>query len=156
MSPERPRASLDDIREVPDPGQADKPAKKEAESAFSDLPTFTTLRNQRFKEQTDQLRREHWLRVVTTTLVIGLVVGWLLIVLGIVIGQGLKLIDLGEKVLVALLATTSINVIGLLAVVVRYLFPREPRVFGHYSMPSVRQKSVDRPQPSSRRPKPKD
>lgn len=46
--------------------------------------------------------------------------------------------DLSDGVLIALLGTTTVTVIGLFAVVVRYLFPSEPRRAGRRGRPTPR------------------
>lgn len=53
-----------------------------------------------------------------------LVFGWLAVVLGIIIWQGMlpEAIRLSDKVLITLLSTTTINMIGLLVIVVKYVF----------------------------------
>jgi hypothetical protein len=66
------------------------------------------------------------------------VLGWLIFVGVVVLLAGAGYFQqLSEKVLIALLATTTITVIGLLAAVVRYLFPINPAIFGHESLPSA-------------------
>lgn len=127
--------------DIPNPLPRLKPDRSAGEerAVFDIPPTLTTLRNQRFQQQSDQLRREHWFRLVTAAVIFVLVVVWLFVVVGIVLCQGLNRIDLDPKVLIALLVTTTLNVIGLLAAVVRYLFPREPIVFGQDSIPTLGQ-----------------
>lgn len=132
------RPTPSDISQPPPPSaKTDAKAKREAQNPFGDPPTLTHLRNQRFEQQTNQLRREHWFRLATAAVIFVAVAVWLTAVVGIVVAQGLKRLDLDPKVLVALLVTTTLNVIGLLAAVVRYLFPREPVVFGQDSIPTL-------------------
>ncbi len=58
-----------------------------------------------------------------------LVVGWLIFVGIVVVADGIKPVwnndrfDLSDPVLIALITTTTINVIGLFFIVLRYLFP---------------------------------
>lgn len=56
--------------------------------------------------------------------ILGIVCVYLLIVLVLLYLTGFSLTILSDTVLVALLTTTTANVIGLLVIVARYLFPR--------------------------------
>lgn len=131
--------SPDDIGESPSPTNDDPRAKRERDEQFNPKPNFTDLRNQRFQDQSQQLRREHWVRLVASALVFFFVLGWLLFVGVVIILAGAGVLQqLSEKVLISLLATTTVTVIGLLAAVVRYLFPPNPAIFGHDSLPTAR------------------
>lgn len=59
-----------------------------------------------------------------STWIFGVVCAYLLIVLVLLYLTGFSLTRLSDTVLVALLTTTTANVIGLLVIVARYLFPR--------------------------------
>lgn len=59
-----------------------------------------------------------------STWIFGVVCAYLLIVLVLLYLTGFSLTRLSDTVLVALLTTTTVNVIGLLVIVARYLFPR--------------------------------
>ena len=128
------------------PPKNDPAGRAEGPEVFGDLPNFTHLRNRRFHEQTIHLRREHWFRLGTAVAVFAVVCLWLIAVGVIVVLQGAKVLVLDSKVLVALLVTTTLNVIGLLAAVVRYLFPARPAVFGQDALPRV----GGRPRPDRR------
>lgn len=56
----------------------------------------------------------------------GLLVGWLLLVLSIVVLSGFKALgfELAENVLITLLVSSSANVIGMFFLVLKYLFDR--------------------------------
>ena len=138
-------ASPEDIGEPHAPVTDDPRAKRERDRQFDPKPTFTDLRNQRFEDQSRQLRREHWVRLGAAACVFAFVLGWLAFVGTVVVLAGVGLLkELSEKVLIALLATTTITVVGLLAAVVRYLFPTNPAIFGQDSLPTTRGASAPR------------
>lgn len=135
----------DDIGSEPPSPVNDKNAKRERDEAFEKKVSFTELRNERFKDQSLRLKHEHWARLVASGCVFLFVLGWLALVGAIITLAGLGYLkDLSEKVLISLLATTSVTVIGLLAAVVRYLFPPNPAIFGHESLPTTRS-GADKP-----------
>lgn len=132
-------ASPDDIGEPAVPSSDDPRARRERDKQFDFKPTFTDLRNERFSDQSRQLRREHWVRLGAAALVFFFVLGWLTFVGVVVLLAGASVLkELSEKVLIALLATTTVTVVGLLAAVVRYLFPTNPAIFGQDSLPTTR------------------
>ena len=132
-------AAPDDIGELPTLPKNDPRANRERDEQFGEKFTFTDLRNARFKDQTRQLWREHWVRLGAAGCVFLFVLGWLFFVGTVVLLAGLgHLKELSEKVLIALLATTTVTVVGLLAAVVRYLFPTNPAIFGQDSLPTTR------------------
>lgn len=137
MSGSSEKASTDDVGEPP-PDTPDPKAVKEERRTFESKPNFTELRNTRFQEQTAQLRLEHLFRLWTAGIVFAFVVGWMVVVTGIVIAQGFKWLDLSEKVLIGLLVTTTFNVLGLLATAIRYFFPADRSIFGQTELPSTR------------------
>ena len=53
----------------------------------------------------------------------GLVIAWVAFIVFMVVFSGVKLIQLSDSVLVALIAGTSVNIIGLIMIIVRHLFP---------------------------------
>lgn len=89
--------------------------------------TLPELRRLRYEQETRRRALELKLRLGTAVAVYLLVIGWLIAVILILVWQGWpnKTAEnrLSDSVLITLLATTSINIIGLLAAVVRYLFP---------------------------------
>lgn len=119
----------------PPPGRR---MRRDDRSAYSRKPTFTDLRNERFADQSRFLRREHRFRLVTAVVVFAFVMGWMVGVAGILVAQGAGRLDLPEKVLIALLVTTTLNVVGLLAAAVRYFFPLRPAIFGQTELPQAR------------------
>jgi hypothetical protein len=132
------KATPEDIGNQP-PSKPDPKAKREREEVFAQKENFTDLRNTRFREQTEQLKREHWVRMWASGCVFFFVLGWLFFVGLVVLLAGFAVLpQLSEKVLIALLATTTVTVVGLLAAVVRYLFPINPAIFGHDSLPVAR------------------
>lgn len=54
-----------------------------------------------------------------------LVTGWLAFILLLVVVDGLALLEISDTVLVALIGSTTLNVIGLFAIVARYFFPKK-------------------------------
>lgn len=107
---------------------------------------FDDYRKQEQKARLDDLQAEVENRKRYTTWLFWLMVGWMVVVLGIILLAGLKYpelrkdetgafvplhwydwlvaFDLPEGVLLALIGGTTANVIGLFLVVARYLFPR--------------------------------
>lgn len=63
-----------------------------------------------------------WIQVVTIPAVFIIVIVWLICTQGIVICVGLKYLDLSETVMVAYLTTTTVNVIGMLYVILKWLY----------------------------------
>lgn len=138
MSDDSGRAP-EDIREGLGDAKPDARAQREHDKQFDPKPTFIDLRNERFADQSRQLRREHWLRLTASGCVFAFVLGWLTFVAVVVILAGAGILkELSEKVLIALFATTTVTVVGLLAAVVRYLFPTNPAIFGQDSLPTTR------------------
>ncbi|MFC0184307.1 hypothetical protein SAMN04515674_102174 [Pseudarcicella hirudinis] len=52
-----------------------------------------------------------------------MVVGWLLVILGIIIFVGFKKIELSDSVILALIGSTTVNVTTFFLAVIKYLFP---------------------------------
>ena len=52
-----------------------------------------------------------------------MVVMWLLVILGIIIAEGLHLLDIPQAVTIALIGSTTINVTAFFVIVTKYLFP---------------------------------
>lgn len=125
--------------DISKPAVAAKSDAREYAGQFDPKPTFTELRNERFEDQSRHLRREHWLRLIASAAVFVFVLGWLLFVAVVTVLTGVGYLkDLSEKVLIALFATTTVTVVGLLAAVVRYLFPINPAIFGQDTLPTTR------------------
>jgi hypothetical protein len=64
-------------------------------------------------------RRRYSYRIYTIT------GGWLLCVIGILIAVGLQKLKLSDPVLIALLGTTTVNVLGFFIIVIQYLFNKD-------------------------------
>jgi hypothetical protein len=66
------------------------------------------------------------------TCIFGLVVLWLVAMVTVLVFQGFsfRAFTLSDTVLVAVVTTTTGGVVGLLALVVKYLFPSKARVYG--------------------------
>jgi len=52
-----------------------------------------------------------------------MVVGWLVVILGIIIAEGLKWLIIPESVTLALIGSTTVNVTAFFVIVTKYLFP---------------------------------
>jgi hypothetical protein len=52
-----------------------------------------------------------------------MVVMWLFVILGIIIAEGLHLLDIPQAVTIALIGSTTINVTAFFVIVTKYLFP---------------------------------
>lgn len=68
----------------------------------------------------DTLYRKHLAKWV-----MWIVPGWLIAVVLILIFTGVKLFDLDPSVLISLLATTTVNVLGLAYIVLKGIFPQK-------------------------------
>ena len=119
MSNEPAKPTLEDIGQPELPPPADAKAQKELEK-FS-LPQLKKLR---YRQETERLRREETLRTTVAAAILFVVGAWLACVFALLAWLGHGEARLSDAVLIALLTTTTINVIGLLYTVVRYLFPR--------------------------------
>lgn len=64
-------------------------------------------------------RRRYSLRIFIITS------GWLISVVGILLLVGFKVLDLSDSVLIALLGTTTVNVLGFFIIVIQYLFNKD-------------------------------
>lgn len=56
-------------------------------------------------------------------LIFWMVVGWLVVILGIIIAEGLHWLDIPQAVTLALVGSTTINVTAFFVIVTKYLFP---------------------------------
>jgi hypothetical protein len=114
------KADIEDVSpEVPLP-EPDHRAEKEWAKNF---PSKSELTRRRYHQETQRMLREERLRITTAQWLFAAVVVWMFAILAIVICHGLGWMTISDHILIALLSTTSVNVIGLLYVVVRYLFP---------------------------------
>ncbi|MCI0638684.1 MAG: hypothetical protein L0Y70_06390 [Gemmataceae bacterium] len=133
--PKKP--SVDDIGP---PIHAPKPEKKAKNELLHFAKRETLIRN-RYEQETKRMKSEHTFRIRAGITIFVIVCVWLVIVVGIMIWQGAieKDARMPDAVLVALLATTTVNVIGMLLVVIRYLFPSTP--IEPYEMPDMKRNS---------------
>lgn len=80
------------------------------------------------REATQLMKWNRWLRLGFSGVIVLIVSLWLLVVAGIVLLDGFhyKGFSLTPSVLVTLIGGSSVNIIGLLAIVVRDIFPGNP------------------------------
>lgn len=76
------------------------------------------------QEELDSLKQDREQRKVFSYVIFGFVCVYMVLVLGAVILDGASFIDVSDGVLITLLGTTTIDIIGLFAIVARYLFPK--------------------------------
>lgn len=89
-------------------------AKLEAEVAA------LRLRNDVLTQEVSRLWWDKYTRLLACAAIFAIVVGWLAVVAVLLLNTG---ISRSDAVFVAALGTTSVNVLGLLYIVARYLFP---------------------------------
>jgi hypothetical protein len=121
--------------EPPNP-KAEKLAKKEAADFGTDKPRQKTkpeldrerlqLLNDRLGHENTRLKWDNRLRLAVAIGVFGIVFLWLIAVAVMLVLQALpNYLKLPDNVNIALLATSTLNVVGLLFTVVNYLFPKQ-------------------------------
>lgn len=77
-------------------------------------------------DESERLRREDELRRRFARSIFGIISLWLLFIAGLLVYHATgRPSGLSDPVLIAVLGTTTVSVIGLLAIVARYLFPLE-------------------------------
>lgn len=87
-------------------------------------------RNAILEQEASRLWWDKYLRIAATLVIFQVVIFWLWSVLQVLREQGISSDTgpspnrLGDSVLIALLGTTTVNVLGLLFIVARYLFPQ--------------------------------
>lgn len=93
---------------------------KQAELETKEMECAVELKRQRIKdvEQDRRERRGYAYRIFC------LIVVWLWGLAMIVMMDGAMMLDISDKVLIGLITGTSVNVIGLMAIVAKYLFPK--------------------------------
>ena len=104
--------------EQPGPEYANTPSTSPVEATTREIDS----RAQQDVNDRTQTReqREKWAeRVFLISL------GWLIAVLLLVTAQALSLINLANSVLIALVTTTTANILGTLAIVLRFIFPQK-------------------------------
>lgn len=83
------------------------------------------LEIERLKTELNSLKDDITARKVYAGLIYLLVIMWLGFILWIVVATGSGWYKLSDTVLVALITTTTLNVLGLFLVVTQYLFPKK-------------------------------
>ena len=88
------------------------------------------LENEARRQQLDQLANDHrqilklrWILGISGLLI---VVFWQFCILGLVYLLGVGQITIPQPVMLTLISTTTINVFGLLIIVLQFVFPRRP------------------------------
>lgn len=106
------------------PPKVKESAQLEQKEKFSQRLEDLELARQR--DEITHARQDQEDRRKFSRRVFGLALGWLLLVLAIVVFNGFSLwsFSLSDQVLIALLTTTTANIIGTLVIVLNYLFPR--------------------------------
>lgn len=66
-----------------------------------------------------------WVQVCTIPIVFLVVIGWLIVVQILMFHQGFGWTNITDSTMVAYLTTTTINVIGLMSVIMYWLFPKK-------------------------------
>lgn len=116
-SPRRP--DLDDIRQDPAPDEVSRDPDSRTRSWKEDQE------REEGRLQLENLGTILELRSRYASRLMFLLWVWMVVVAATLLLQGAGWFDLSDAVLVAALSTTSVNIIGLVAIVARYLFPRD-------------------------------
>ena len=85
------------------------------------------IRNKREQAEVDGIVQDNNQRRRYAGYILFLVVAWLLVVLLVVVACGRQCLHLSDAVLIALISTTTVNVVALFAIVAHYLFPNRDR-----------------------------
>jgi hypothetical protein len=114
--------AIDSIRPESVTPASSKQAKREYWDQF---PSKSQLERHRYRQETRRMRREDDLRHRMVRIVFWFVSIWVTTIILIVVLNSVKWLqfETSDRVLIALLATTTINIIGLFVAVVNYLFP---------------------------------
>jgi uncharacterized membrane protein YdbT with pleckstrin-like domain len=105
------KADIETASAVPD-----AETKEETRSIFQDQYDKATLDNF-LLNQGARKKYSHRIFMITS--------GWLISVVGILLLVGFKKMILSDAVLIALLGTTTVNVLGFFLIVIQYLFNKE-------------------------------
>lgn len=74
------------------------------------------IKNEEHRDDIDNRRKlSKW--------IISIFVGYIVVVLGIVFACGWGWLTLSDSVMITLLSTTTANIVGLMTIILRYLFP---------------------------------
>ncbi|WP_266368822.1 hypothetical protein [Tellurirhabdus rosea] len=100
------------------------------ESSSSD-PRNSGLSRNEYDSYTEEERRARLASFVQDTQerkrfaqwIFWMVVGWLVVILGIIIAEGLHLLDIPQAVTLGLIGSTTVNVTAFFVIVTKYLFP---------------------------------
>lgn len=81
------------------------------------------------REKVHQMAKINHLREKYTSKLFILTVSWVFLIIAITVTDGLRWIELGSSELIALITTTTINVLVFFVLVVKYLFqiPKEDK-----------------------------
>lgn len=106
-----------------------RPKTTPADTPGQEETGFQTAANQKARREllkNDSLEQDIALRKRFAYLFFILAVGWLFGVFGVVLLQGFKFLGfgIGEGEMIALLTTTTVNIVSLLAIVASYIFPK--------------------------------
>lgn len=104
--------------------QSDLDFEKESSTRTREEIKYLQLQNAKLQEEVHDTQQNRQQRVEYASKVFNLVCAWLYGLGILIMMDGAKMLALKEKVLIALITGTSINVIALMAVVIRYLFPQ--------------------------------
>ncbi len=75
------------------------------------------------KAKADEAEKNVNQRTYISWSIFGVMIAWLVFVIVVVILAGANVLHLSDSVLMTLLATTTTNIIGMWAIILRYLFP---------------------------------
>jgi hypothetical protein len=105
------KADIETASEIPDSN-----TKSERRSLYQDQYDKATLDNFLSNQEA---RKKYSYRIFLITS------GWLISVVSILLLAGFKKIVLSDSVLIALLGTTTVNVLGFFLIVIQYLFNKD-------------------------------
>ena len=105
------KAEIETASEIPD-----NDTKTEKRSLYQDQYDKATLDNF-LSNQGARKKYSHRIFIITS--------GWLISVVGMLLLVGFKKMVLSDSVLIALLGTTTVNVLGFFLIVIQYLFNKE-------------------------------
>lgn len=80
------------------------------------------LKNRELEEKVNTLAENREARKDYTARVFWLIVGWLIVILALIIFNSFNLLDISDNVVLALVGSTTLNILGLFQVVLKYLY----------------------------------
>ncbi len=105
------KAAIETASETPDNN-----TKTEKRSLYQDQYDKATLDNFLLNQEARK-KYAHRIFIITS--------GWLISVVGILLLAGFRKIVLSDAILIALLGTTTVNVLGFFVIVIQYLFNKD-------------------------------